>query len=132
MNKCKRKHFMYNYREIVYHSSAASNQFSKYCLEAVCYNNSVNRKIFTPQDCNHSLCVSEAHTPTVPDISDHPHWFFSYTLYCCGTIHLILSVVMLLFFIALNVPNHGFSDLKNTCRYICENFSKSVCNQIYK
>ena len=34
---------------------------------------------------------------------------------------------MLVFFIALNVPNYGLSD----CKYICEKFSKSVYNQIY-
>ena len=132
MNDFKRKHFMYNCREIVYHPSGTSNVLKKYCLEVVCYNNSVNSSIFTPQDCNHSSCVSEAHIPSVPDISDHPHWFFSYTLYCCGAIHLILSVLMLVFFIILNVPTYDLSDCKHICKYIREKISKSVSNQIYK
>ena len=130
MNYCKRKHFIYNYRKIVYRSSADSNGFNKYCLESVCYNNSVNSSIFTTQDCNHSLCVSETHTPTVPDTSNHRHWFFCYTLYCCGTIHLVWSALMLAFFFALNAPYY-LCDLKHICKYTCKQFSKSVYNQKY-
>ena len=76
-----------------------------YCVEAVCYNNTINNSIFTPESCNPSLCVSETLVPSVPEIDDHPHWFFTYALYIGGGIHLFMSVTMFAFFIILNFQN---------------------------
>ena len=78
---------------------------NRYCVEAVCYSNNINSSVFTPEDCNRSLCVYEALSPTVPDFSDHRHWFFSYTLYIGGVIHLYMSLQMLLSFFILNVTD---------------------------
>ena len=61
--------------------------------------------MFTPEDCNPSLCVSETLVPTVPNITDHPHWFFNYTLYIGGVIHLIMSALMALSYFIRFTPD---------------------------
>ena len=79
-------------------------------MEAVCYNNSINSTTFTPEDCSGGSCVSEQLIPTIPDIGDHSHWFFSCALFIGGSIHLLLSLLMALFFFALNFPDFGTPD----------------------
>ena len=95
-------------REYVYNSEAASpnNQsaLNSYCVETVCDNHAINSSMFTPENCSHSLCVSDALTPTVPDINSNPHWFFSYILYVGGVIHLLMSCTMVIFFFVMNSP----------------------------
>ena len=78
---------------------------NRYCVDAVCYNSNVSSSIFTSEDCNRSLCVSEALIPSVPDIRDDKHWFFSYALYIGGSIHSLLSLIMLIFFLVINAPD---------------------------
>ena len=103
------------YREDVYRSPDATSHsngslLNSYCVEAVCYNNIVNSTMFTPEDCSGGSCVSEQLSPTVPDVDDHPHWFFSYALFIGGSIHLLLSLLMLIFFFALNISDFGTPD----------------------
>ena len=78
---------------------------NRYCVDAVCHNSMVNSSIFAPEDCNSSLCVSEVLTPSQPDIGDHSHWFFTYALYIGGGIHLVASLLMLIFYLILNTPD---------------------------
>ena len=84
-----------------------------YCVNAVCYNNSIiSDSIFTPDDCNPSLCASEAVVPTEPDIGDQPHWFFNYALNFGGTLHLLMSVAMALSFFTIYTPDVEIPHLK--------------------
>ena len=48
------------------------------CMEAVCYNNSVNGTKFTPEDSSAGSCMPQLQqfNLTMPDVGDHPHWFF--------------------------------------------------------
>ena len=98
-----------SYSENVYYSPATSHNngsmLNSYCVEAVCYNNSVNNTIFTPEDCSGGSCVSEQRFPTIPDVEDDPHWFFSYVLYIGGSFHLLLSLLMAMLFLFLNAPD---------------------------
>ena len=105
-----KKPVTHKYRENVYNSpddrsTSNGSLLNTYCTEAVCYNSSVNSSMFVPQNCNSSLCTSETLVPTAPDISDHPHWFFSYALYIGGVIHLSLSVTMLVLFFVLSAQD---------------------------
>ena len=84
---------------------------NNYCVDAVCYNNNINNSIFSPEDCNRNLCVSETVTPTVPDIRDHSHWFF-YALYIGGGIHLLLTLAMVAFFVIFYAPHYSHPDLE--------------------
>ena len=107
-----------NYREDVYvHSSAVLHNngsgLNSYCVEAVCYNNSVNSTTFTPEDCSGGLCVSEQLSPTVPDVGDR-HWFFFFALIIGGAIHVILSIFMVAFFFILNY-HHLLYHLRRIC-----------------
>ena len=99
----KRLLFNTNYRESVYRSPATSHNngsiLNSYCVEAVCYNNSVNSTIFTPEDCSGGSCMSEQYSPTIPDVGDHPHWFFNYALYSGGAIHTLISLIMFVLFL---------------------------------
>ena len=114
----KRNHLHAKYRRNVYNSpvdqSTTSNgsSLNMYCREAVYYNNNINSSIFAPEDCNRSLCVSETLVPTMPDLDDHRHWFFSYVLYIGGVIHLLLSVTMLVLFFILNAQDFSRPHLK--------------------
>lgn len=76
-----------------------------YCVDAVCYNNSVNSSLFTPEDCDRSSCASQTIVPSVPDIGDRPHWFFDCTLYICGSIHSIMSLLMALSYFIRFTPD---------------------------
>ena len=99
--------FIYYYRENVYHSPDTishnnGSMLNSYCVEAVCYNNNVNSTIFTPEDCSGGSCVSEYLSPSIPDVGDHPHWFFCYALHIGGAIHLIISILVVGLFFVLN------------------------------
>ena len=95
------------HREYVYNSPDAANEslLNSYCVDAVCYNNNVNSSIFIPENCNRSLCVSEAHVPTVPDTTNDPHWFFYYALRIGGSVHLVFSFLMFISFLVINGPD---------------------------
>ena len=96
------------------HSSAVSHSngslLNSYCVEAVCYNNSIVNTMFTPEDCSGGSCVPEQLSPTVPDVDDHPHWFFSYALFYGGSFHLLLSLLMAIFYFALNTSDFRIPD----------------------
>ena len=82
---------------------------NQYCVETSCYNNFVN-STFTPSDCDRHLCtVAKILTPTVPE--DSSHWFFDYFLYFGGTIHLVMSLAMLMSYFLINAPNFILPDL---------------------
>ena len=104
---------MYNSPDAV--STANESMLNTYCIDAVCYNNNVNSSMFTPEDCNRSLCIYKSLIPTEPDISDHTfHWFFSCAgvLYIGGGIHLIMSVIMVASFFITHTPDVEFPRLK--------------------
>ena len=104
---------------------------NRYCVEAVCYSNNINSSVFTLGDCNHSLCVSEALTPTVPDIGNHPQWFFSYTLYIGGVIHLLMSLAVLLFFFILNAADVNPVPFHQCYLYVSEIVYSKVVNMFF-
>ena len=87
---------------------------NNYCVEAVCYNNTVNSSLYKPEDCRNNLCSSQTLSPTLPDVADHPHWFFSCTLFIGGAIHLLMSLMMLASFFVINTPqvNNPFNELR--------------------
>ena len=94
-------------------SATNESMLNGYCVNAVCSNNSIiSDSIFTPEDCNRSLCMSEAVVPTEPDISDHAHWFFNYALYFGGSLHLIMSVAMALSYFIIYTPDVKIPRLK--------------------
>ena len=123
-----------NYREDVYmHSSAVSHSngslLNSYCVEAVCYNNSFDSIMFTPEDCSGGSCVSEQLRPTVPDVDNH--WFFSYALFICGSIHSLLSFLMLILFIILNHRHHCYH-LRRICRIQWHHIKRAFCKYVCK
>ena len=87
--------------------------------------------MFVPENCNSSLCTSETLVPTAPDISDHPHWFFSYALYIGGIIHLLLSIIMLAFFFVLSAqdfsPSHPKQSLNKFYLYVQLMYTMKMC-----
>ena len=84
---------------------------SGYCIETSCHNNHVNDSTFTPDLCNSSYCkVEKVLVPTVPDINDR-HWFFDYVLYIGGSIHLFMSLVMVIYYFLVNKVNFVLPDL---------------------
>ena len=99
VHKCRE--YNYNLPDTVTSNRSSLN---RYCVDTACYNRNVSNSMFTPANCSHSLCVSKASNPTVPDINHHPHWFFDYVLYICGSIHLLMSLVMASCFFIMHIP----------------------------
>ena len=120
------KYLLFEHREYVYNSP--ESDLNRYCVVAVCYNNSlnINNSIFIPDDCNSSFCVSETHIPTVPAISGHSHWFFSYFLYIGGAFHFVLSAYMLITFFIINGADFKLHYLRNICTHL-----KNACYKFY-
>ena len=103
--------YVYNSPDTV--SATNASMLNGYCVNAVYNNNSIiSDSIFTPEDCNRSLCASEAVVPTEPDIGDHSHWFFNYALYFGGTLHFLLSVAMALSYFIIHIPEVKIPRLK--------------------
>ena len=104
------------HREYTYNSPDAANEsmLNSYCVDTVCYDNNVSSSLFTPVDCNRSLCVSEALVPTVPDITND-HWFFTYALRIGGGIHSFLSLFLLISFLVINAPDFQPPRLMKYC-----------------
>ena len=80
-----------------------------YCVETSCYDNVVSNSTFTSDQCDRSFCkVAKTLIPTVPD--DNQHWFFDYFLYIGGTIHLMMSIAMLVSYLLINKANFVLPD----------------------
>ena len=76
-----------------------------YCVKTSCYKNPLTNNItLNPDQCNQSYCEKETLVPTIPD-HDYHHWFFYYALYVGGTIHLLMSLAMVISYFLINAKN---------------------------
>lgn len=118
---------MFMYRSYVYSppGDEGNDTMLSYCLETSCYNNLGTN---SSDMCNSSYCEMKTFVPTVPDIDNHywlfdsHHWFFDFILYIGGTIHLTMSLGMVISYFLINVGNFILPDficdfLKNKGKY---------------
>ena len=106
---------------------------SGYCLESFCYSNIVDNSTFAPDLCDPNYCkVTKTLVPTLPSISDS-HWFFDYFLYIGGSIHLLMSLSMVMSYFLINSGNFvlpGF--FHDFCENAVKEFqSDSLCYKMY-
>lgn len=79
-----------------------NNALSRYCQSVSCYGGTINNSTFMVNDCDNNLCKTV--TPTVP-ANQNSHWFFDYALYIGGSIHLLMSLAMLISYLLINAAN---------------------------
>ena len=84
-----------------YYDTPSSDSLSGYCESISCYGDPVLNSTFMPSDCDDNLC--KIVTPTTPE--QNSHWFFDYALYIGGTIHLLMSLAMLISYLLNNARN---------------------------
>ena len=92
----------------------ADPSLNGYCVEASCHNNIID-STFTLDQCDSSFC--EVAVPTVPNI-DNRHWFFDYVLYIGGTIHLLMSLTMVISYFLINAANFVLPDFFYRYMYV--------------
>ena len=101
---------------------------SGYCLEAFCYSNTVDNSTFASNLCDPNYCkVTKTLVPTLPSISDN-HWFFNYFLYIGGSIHLLMSLAMVISYFLINSGNFvlpGF--FHDFCKNALKKFPPDSC-----
>ena len=95
---------------------------SSYCMQELCNGNNMSNSTFTLDDCDASYCTEETVVPTVPVIDD-PHWFFDYTLYIGGAIHLLMSLAMVISYFLINGRNFVLPDFVYQYMYV----TLSIC-----
>ena len=101
-------------------------------METSCYNNIVDNSTFTSDLCDPNYCkVTKTLVPTLPNINDN-HWFFDYFLYIGGSIHLWMSLGMVISYFLINARNFvlpGF--LYGFLKKATGNQPYSFCQKMY-